>query len=140
MEYIVDKSILFPLVDEEVSRVANETYSEDGTSLYDTIVITENDKPTIGRMMDDAVNTFVKRAQDIVRYEKGKLTFIRIPDFDESLTAPTEQEITRYIVLNTCAAWFQSRNRDKVEEFTLRGQTAMDKAIAYLKTIKHPTR
>lgn len=150
MDYTVDRDMLFPLIDEEVSRVANETYSDDGTSLYDNIRITSADHDTIDRLEDDAVNTFVKRVQDICTLsaehtaedEDGEEVVIPavlsfyVPDFDLSLTEITAREITRYIVLNTCAAWFQARCKDKVQEYADRSQVAMDKAVAYLKTIK----
>ena len=51
-----------------------------------------------------------------------------------------EDEITRYIVLNVCAAWFQERWSAKAEEYAARGQVAMDKAVTMLKTIKSPKR
>ncbi len=154
MEYIIDRDSLFPLIDEEVSRVANEAYSEDGASLYDGIIITSADRRTIGRLEDDAINSLIKRTSDICRPVPGvfretegttliqvlpRLSF-DVPDFDEGLNDVTVEEITRYIVLNVCAAWFQSRYPGKVEEFAGRGQVAMDKAVTLLKTIKAPRR
>lgn len=148
--YTIDRERLFPLIEEEVSRVADETYADDGSSLYDAIIITSNDLNTIHRLEDDAVNTLIRRVQDICTYtaeregidEEGEDVILPaemefdVPDFDEHLEEVTDAEITRYIVLNTCAAWFQSRCTSKVEEYTLRGQVAMDKAVEYLKTIK----
>ncbi len=131
--------MLYPLIYEEVSRVANEAYDEEGNSLYDGIIITSADKPTVNRLEDDAIDALVKRTIDICTFQIGQLSF-DVPDFKEDLTDATKTEITRYIVMNVCSAWFQSRIPSKVEEYALRGQTAMDKAVTYLKTIKAPTR
>lgn len=139
MEYIIDRDALYPLIYEEVSRVANEAYDEEGNSLYDAILITSADKATVERLEDDAIDALVKRTIDICRQDSASLRF-DVPDFIEDLEDITKWEITRYIVMNVCAAWFQSRIPSKVEEYALRGQTAMDKAVTYLKTIKTPTR
>lgn len=139
MEYIIDRDMLYPLIYEEVSRVANEAYDEEGNSLYDGIIITSADKPTVNRLEDDAIDALVKRTIDICTFQIGQLSF-DVPDFKEDLTDATKTEITRYIVMNVCAAWFQSRIPSKVEEYALRGQAAMDKAVTYLKTIKAPSR
>lgn len=139
MDYSIDRGKLYLLIFEETSRVAASAYTEDGGSLYDNIVLTSADGNEIERLEDDAVNTLVKRTADICKPGSGSLRF-DVPDFDASLTDITSQEITRYIVLNTCSAWFQSRYPAKAEEYAARGQVAMDKAVTYLKTIKPPKR
>lgn len=139
MEYIIDRDMLYPLIYEEVSRVANEAYDEEGNPLYDGIIITSADMATIVRLEDDAIDALLKRTIDISRQDLAFLRF-DVPDFKEDLTDATKTEITRYIVMNVCAAWFQSRIPSKVEEYALRGQAAMDKAVTYLKTIKAPSR
>ena len=139
MEYIINRDTLYLIIYEEVSRVANEAYDEAGNSLYDSIIITSADNATIERLEDDAIDAFVKRTIDICTWEMAFLRF-DVPDFKEELSDATKWEITRYIVLNVCAAWFQSRIPSKVEEYALRGQAAMDKAVTYLKTIKAPSR
>lgn len=131
--------MLYPLIYEEVSRVANEAYDEEGNPLYDGIIITSADMATIVRLEDDAIDALLKRTIDISRQDLAFLRF-DVPDFKEDLTDATKTEITRYIVMNVCAAWFQSRIPSKVEEYALRGQAAMDKAVTYLKTIKAPSR
>ena len=139
MEYIINRDTLYLIIYEEVSRVANEAYDEAGNSLYDSIIITSADNATIERLEDDAIDAFVKRTIDICTWEMAFLRF-DVPDFKEELSDATKWEITRYFVLNVCAAWFQSRIPSKVEEYALRGQAAMDKAVTYLKTIKAPSR
>ena len=139
MEYYIDRDTLYSLIFEEVSRVADEAYDDTGASLYDAVIITSKDDATIERMEDDAIDALVKRTVDIATQSASLLSF-DVPDFKEDLTDATYLEITRYISLNVCAAWFQSRMPSKVEEYTLRSQAAMDKAVTYLKTIKPPKR
>lgn len=139
MEYTIDRTVLFPLIEEEVSRVANESYTDDGDSMYDVIRLTSLDNATIVRLEDDAIDALVKRTIDICTYN-GSVLYFDVPDFDTYLESATTREITRYIVLNTCAAWFQSRMPGKVDEYANRGQVAMDKAVTYLKSIKAPER
>ena len=68
MYYVIDKSALWDLANEEVSKVADAAYAEDGTSLYDSIVLTEKDRATMERFMDDAISALVRRAFDICKY------------------------------------------------------------------------
>lgn len=145
MNYVIDRKKLFPLIDEEVSRIANETYADDGTSLYDNIIILSTDKPKIEQLEGDVINDFIKRTFDIctllpqTETENAELVF-NVPGFDVTMEDVVVQEITRYIVLGTCAAWFRSRCTGRVEEYTARAQEAMGKAVTLLKSIKAPSR
>ncbi len=62
-----------------------------------------------------------------------------LPDFDENHHGMVEAETGRFISMNIVAAWCQERYSKKVEEYAQRGQVAMDKAVALLKTRKKPT-
>lgn len=145
MTYLINSTELYDKIDEEISRVAAAAYSENGDSLYDSIVLHSNDKGEIERLQGDAVNSLVKRNYDIItivpRNAQGLpgLQF-NVPDIDTSTEEIIREEIGRYIVLNVCAAWFQARAKDKVEEFAARGQVALDKASVMLHTRKAPSR
>ena len=152
MYYVIDKDALYALVDEEVSHAADAAYSEDGRSLFDSVALTEKDRPIVDRLMDDAVSAFVRREFDITKFSpesyadefgeaqltgRMRLQFY-VPDFDETMTDALTDELGRYIVLFTCAGIFQQRRAALVPEYTARAQAAMDKAVALLKTRKHP--
>ena len=64
---------------------------------------------------------------------------LNLPDFDENHHGMVEIETSRFISMNIVAAWCQERYSKKVEEYAQRGQVAMDKAVALLKTRKKPT-
>lgn len=161
MYYVIDKDALYALVDEEVSLVADAAYSEQGESLYDSVVLTEKDRPTVERLLDDAVNQFAGREFDICKLSQETYTDefgeaqlssrmrlqFHVPDFDTSMAVledgtitggPLKTELDRYLVLFACAGIFQQRRAALVPEYTARAQSAMDKAVTLLKTRKHP--
>lgn len=146
--YVVDKTKLHALVEEEVAKVADEAYAEGGQSLYDSIIVTEKDWPNIDRFMEDALNAFVAREHSISRYAPVKangddyyygttLTMrleLFVPDFDISRLQAAETQLDRYISLYVCAELFQSRRAEKVPVYTERCKGALESAIALLKT------
>lgn len=157
MYYVIDKPALLESIKEEVSVVADAAYTEDGTSLYDLVMVTARDKHLLENYIDDAVNQFVRRAYDItkpspdvhyhldeggnttdqVAYVIPRLEF-HVPDFDTTMTGELKWELDRYIVLFACSAIFQQRRATLVPEYSNRTQTAMDKAITLLKSRKNP--
>lgn len=145
MIYTINSATIYNLANEEISRAAAAAYSEDGVSLYDSVVLHSNDADEVARLQGDAVNTIVKRTWDVVTILTSdssgnpRLQF-DVPDMDSSLEAAVTAELTRFIVLNIAAAWFQSRAKDRVEEFANRAQVALDKVSHYLHTRKTPTR
>lgn len=145
MNYTINLSALYDLIDEEVSRVAAYEHSDNGDSLYDGIVLHSNDADEIRRLQNDAINTIVKRNYDVVTIspsdsQGNPVLVFSVPDMDTSLESTVKAELDRFIVLNVCAAWFQSRIIAKVEEFANRGQVALDKASTMLHLRKTPTR
>ena len=151
MYYRIDKDALYALVDAEVSRAADEAYAEDGTSLYDAIVLTEKDRDTIEEFFKDALGTFVRYASDIASYyEIGAydgstlvtvpMMKLDVPDFDISQWMAVEALIHRYISLFACNALFQQRRSILVPEYTARVQSAMDSAITLLRKRIAPSR
>ena len=142
--YSIDKSKLYALIDEEVSLVADVAYAEGGQSLYDSIVLTEKDKSTVERFMEDALNAFVAREEHVSSYsplvdeQTGDVITPRIsldlPDLDSSRWAAAQNELDRYVVSFVCAYLFHSRKADKEEEYTARAESSLSKTIALLKT------
>ena len=151
MYYIIDKASLYDLVFEEVSKVADEAYAEDGTSLYDMVILTEKDRSTVERFLDDGVRHLVRVANDITSYaplavtDNGVTTITPrllffVPDMDATQEDETALQVTRYITLFACAAIFRQRRPSLVEEYTSRVQGALDSAIALLRKRTAPSR
>lgn len=136
MEYTIDGSALWDLIDEEVSRVADKAYGEDGASLYDSVVLTSRDKNLVNGFIDDAVSAIALRAFDICRCSDSKLEFF-VPDFDASMETVVKREIDRFISMYACSSVLRQRDASVENEYTERMQAALDKAVQLLKSRKH---
>ena len=147
MTYNIDNDRLYRLVDEEVSKVADEAYDEDGTSLYDAVRLTDRDRSTIEKFFDDAFSEFAQRAFDVVQYvpvddgQGGQHSDLRfyVPDFDSSMETTFFKEMDRYVSLYACAALFRQRRPLLADEYSERWKAAMEKAVRILKSRKNPS-
>lgn len=140
MTYTIDiNTTLYPLIDEEVSHVADQAYSESGVSLYDSVVLTSKDAGLVDRFIDDAVSQLIKRESDIAALSNGTLTF-SVPDLDSSQEAAISAEITRYISMYASAGIFQQRRAELVPEYTRRTTEALDNIRAMLRKRTAPSR
>lgn len=143
MRFNIDKHTVLALVTEEVSRVADESFAENGESLYDSVILTSKDADTIERFFADACHELIRRTFDIC--ESFSLTddfWINyyIPDFDETNSEVTREELERYLSLQICASLFKSRRALAVPEYSERAAKAMDTAVTLLKSRKTPIR
>lgn len=143
LDYIINRTLLRALIDEQVSHVADEAYGDNGMSLYDSIILTEKDDENVTTFIDEAVRAFVARMYDVSHMKKdgsdNDVIEMYLPDFDTSVQDAALGEITHYIVFSVCAAFFQSRRPQAVELYSLRAKAAMDRAVSLLKSRKHPT-
>ena len=152
MYYSIDKERLRALVDEEISKVADEAYSDAGVSLYDSVVLTDKDTVMVERFIDDAVSMLVRRAFDICKYspelipdgEGGEILspvmrlHFFVPDFDDTMEDNAKAELDRYISLYAVASILQQRRPVLTPEYTDRAKTSLDTAITLLKSRKDP--
>lgn len=139
--YVIDKTALWERAFEEISSVADDAYADDGTSLYDSIILTDKDKPAVERYIDDAVSAFVRRAYDICkRATENNVPVLQfyVPDFDVTMTDTAKGEITSYLALYAATEMLKSRRAAAVPEFSQRVQSAMDRAVVLLKSRKAP--
>lgn len=135
MDYTIDKTLLHDMIAEEVSRVADAAYAEDGTPLYDNVALTSRDDGQVERAIEDAVSAFAQRTYDICTPTDEGMAF-SVPDFDGSFASLAKAEIDRYISLTATAVLLAQRWPQAVEGYSQRGQAAMGKAIALLKSRK----
>lgn len=68
MDYIINKTTLYNLVDEEIAQAADQAYSDDGISLYDQVVLTSKDRSLTERFIDDAIKVLCRRLYDICSF------------------------------------------------------------------------
>lgn len=146
MEYTIDKTQLYALIDEEVSKVADEAYGENGVSLYDFVVLTDKDQGLVYRFIDDAARTLASSCIDISKVQEPatssasrKLIF-NVPDFDTDMEETAGVYITRFIVLFACVEIFKSRRAQSVPEYTDRMQAALGDFLRTIRTRLAPTR
>ena len=139
MEYTLTKSTIKALVEEEVSHVADAAYADDGTSLYDSIVLTNKDTTLVERFIDDAMYHFARATQDICSHDSSKLVF-NVPDIQSSQSTYVAKAIERYISMYVCTGIFQQRRPSVVPEYASRVQDAMDTAITLLRKRQAPGR
>lgn len=145
MDYTIINTAIYDLVDEEISRVADDAYAEDGTPLYDGIVLHSKDKAEIKRLQADAINTIVRSLYDLVPIKPSDkdgnpvLSFY-VPDIDTSTEPIIAEELNRFVVLSICYLWLRAHAADKAEDYATRANDAISKASALLHTRKRPTR
>lgn len=141
MRFDIDKPVVLALVTEEVSRVADESYSDSGESLYDSVILTSRDADTVERFLTDAFQELARRTFDICeRFSLGEESWIDfyVPDFDEDYKDAVENELERHLALQVCVSVFKSRRASAVPEYTERAAKAADKAVTLLKSRKTP--
>lgn len=124
--YYINKKNIFPLIEKEVSRVAASAFAEDGTPLYDAIVITSRDTDTIYEMIDDAATAMLTRLSDIATYSSGLFEF-DIPEERTHDIMTIGKVIDRFIVMNVCSAWMIQKHTAKAEEYGARSTDAITK-------------
>lgn len=146
MEYCITHEALIELVKEEVSRIADRAYAEDGTSLYDAIRIIDKDSATIKRMIADASSVIFERFRDYLVAPAGGTvvsseTFnFYLPDMAEEQEPIAKAELQRFLSLQVVALWLKERYTQEYESYLERATTALDKAARALFTRKRVTR
>ena len=124
--YYINKNKITPLIEKEVSRVAASAFAEDGTPLYDTIVITSRDADTIKEMIEDAATAMLTRFSDIATYSSGLFEF-DIPEERTHDIMTIGKVIERFIVMNVVSAWMIQKHTAKAEEYGARATDALNK-------------
>ena len=141
MTYTVNNTTLTALVTEEVSRVAAAAYSDDGTSLYDSVSIKSRDADTVSRMIRDGVDAVAARSADICTVIPSPLALsLYAPDMDSTKENMTKDELDRAISLWAVSTWLKEKLPDRSEEYLARANEALEKAVIYLKTRTAPSR
>lgn len=159
MYYTIYNDELYTPISREVSRAADEAYSDSGQSLYDSVVLTSRDYSTVDKCIDDAVSALVSRAFDICKYspetkeveaegdEEGETETVLtgrmrlhfyVPDMDPSMEDAAKAEISRYIALFVCSKVFATRRPALAQPYLDDAQAALNKAITILKSRKAP--
>lgn len=124
--YYINKNKILPLIEKEVSRVAASAFAEDGTPLYDAIVIRSRDTDTVKDMIDDAATAMLTRLADIATYSSGLFEF-DIPEERTHDITTIGKVVDKFIVMNACSAWMIQKYPLKAEEYGARSTDALNK-------------
>lgn len=124
--YYINKNKMLPQIEKEVSRVAASAFAEDGTPLYDAIVIKSRDTDTVKDMIEDAATAMLTRLADIATYSSGLFEF-DIPDERTHDIATIGKVVDKFIVMNVCSAWMIQKYPLKAEEYGARSTDALNK-------------
>lgn len=145
MEYSITHDDLLELVKEEVSRVADLAYTEEGVSLYDAIAIFDRDDATVKRMISDASSVVYERFRDYIiaptTSQSGTEVFnFYLPDMEESQKSVASAELTRFLTFQIVSLWFNERYKSEYDNYLERSTAALGKAEMALFTRKRFTR
>lgn len=149
MDYTINRQDIYDLVDEEVSRAADDAYAEDGTPLFDSVVLTDKDRDAVDRHIGDGIRGITAAFEDIASYvpedSTGQTTVpekisFSVPDMDSSLEPFVQEELTRYIAMTACAAIFRQRRPALVEEYSNLALSSLEVAGISLRKRTAPTR
>ena len=124
--YYINKNKMLPLIEKEVSRVAASAFAEDGTPLYDAIVIKSRDVDTVKDMIEDAATAMLTRLADIATYSSGLFEF-DIPEERTHDITTIGKVVDKFIVMNVCSAWMIQKYPIKAEEYGARSTDALNK-------------
>lgn len=124
--YYINKNKITPLIEREVSRVAASAFAEDGTPLYDAIVITSRDADTIKEMIEDAATAMLTRLSDVATYSSGLFEF-DIPEERTHDIMTIGNVVERFIVMNVVSAWMIQKHAVKAGEYGARSTDALNK-------------
>lgn len=124
--YYINKNKILPLIEKEVSRVAASAFAEDGTPLYDAIVIRSRDTDTVKDMIDDAATAMLTRLADIATYSSGLFEF-DIPEERTHDITTIGKVVDKFIVMNACSTWMIQKYPLKAEEYGARSTDALNK-------------
>lgn len=124
--YYINKNKILPQIEKEVSRVAASAFAEDGTPLYDAIVIKSRDTDTVKDMIEDAATAMLTRLADIATYSSGLFEF-DIPEERTHDVTTIGKVVDKFIVMNVCSAWMIQKYPLKAEEYGARSTDALNK-------------
>ena len=141
MTYTINNTTLTNLVNEEISRIAASAYSDDGNSLYDSVVTYSRDADAVSRALKDALDAVIGRTVDICTYIPGTPALsLYAPDMDSSKEGAVSDEVTRAISLGAVSILLKEKLPARSEEYADRSKSALDIAVELLKTRTAPSR
>ena len=130
MEFKINRNSINTVVEEEISRVASRTYTDNGEALYDKIRIISRDAATIERLLTDVTNTLLSRFRILVSLEdndKDKIIF-NLPDLSEHFEDRIETVLDRYLSMGVVGKWLQELGNAEAAMYLERANASINEA------------
>ena len=132
-------SAILPIIEQEVSRAADDAFAEDGASLYDAIVLTSKDGDVINNLVEDGVSLMMRKMADVATRNSNTVT-LNVTDHQSGLESELNKAITRFLAMYACNGIFQQKRAALVPEYTRRTQEALDNVVEFIRTRNKPAR
>jgi len=126
-------------VNREIALAADNAFTENGSPLYDQIVLTSKDNDWVTHLIGDSLARLAARTADICAWNTttNNLTFT-VPDIPTGLPDLVDDAITRYAALYACMCVLNVRYPALSQDYAQRCQSAMDNVIALVRQRKRP--
>ena len=128
-------------VQREVSLAADNAFADNGTSLYDSIVLSSKDDEWVKHLINDSLARLAARTPDICTWNttNNNLTF-NVPDLPAGMEPIIDDAITRYATLYACMCVFNARYPVLSKDYADRCQSAMDNVVNMVRQRIFPSR
>lgn len=136
MEYTVDSEKIMAVVEEEVSRVASRSYSDDGSALYDGIRTISRDKDTLYRMLSDMFVVIMSRFRLFLSEMSENAIAFALPDLPDYLEERIVSCLNRFIAMGIVAKWLEEKGITESGIYQERSTTAINEAELLMMTRK----
>lgn len=142
MKYRIRYKALMEKVDQLVSQHAYRQYGEDGTPLYDNLIVPSNERHIVKAFIDAGVTALLRRLGDVayIDPENSSVIVFNVPDFNETFSAAVRSALGQYLANYACACWMDRVAKDSAQLFLDITASAIDNAVKLLKTRKTPKR
>ena len=140
MDYIVNRSTIKARVEGAIARLAASQYSDDGTSLYDSIINSSADESIIDGYIDDAISGIVARLANICKDDGNGHITIDAPEMVSVNINMATLNLNEYIFHSVIDNWCLDKAPDLAPRYSAQADKCLEKAISVIKTRKIPTR
>ena len=140
MDYTVDKSNIKDRVEELIARIAASQYSDDGVSLYDSIVNSSADDGIIDGYIDEAVGGIIARLASICKVEENNKLIFNVPEMVEANKGRAQSILDQYIFHYAINRWCDDKVPTLAKKYFDLAADDLNKAVILIKTRKIPAR
>lgn len=138
MKYDIDFDKILPVVEEEVSRVASRSYSDDGSALYDGIRIVSRDEETLRRLHGDVTDVLLAKFHSFVAsvFKEPNVIEFYLPDLPDYYEERIKTVLDRFVSMGIVGRWLQERGGSEFQMYLERSEASIAEAELLMLTRK----